>query len=240
MFSRSGIIVSHFSETAAMTSNSRPVPVRMASNLIKSKSFVACLFLGAIFLGTSAYSYVAFLYECPTICAATNRAIKSMPQSISDEEYRVYDAIIDEQKDTDASDAISISSTTLGTSESHCRCDCVCWIRAELELQKDFAEKNSYVSHLQDSFKTKRKYNFNAAPLSTEQKRIVEWEPSEPGQLFSFSRVGFDSTKSKAVVYYEIRSFAPHTRSFGAGSVMLLEKQSGNWKKISSRVIWIT
>jgi hypothetical protein len=118
------------------------------------------------------------------------------------------------------------------------------YIRQELpslldETLNDYKHKNKEQSSLKDSFKLKIKHVLISEEEIKQTIKDAGWKDfyekyPESGGLISFSRVGFDSRMTQALVYFE------HWCGglCGSGNYILLRKEGESWKVVSVSRAW--
>lgn len=158
------------------------------------------------------------------------------PETITDEEYSVYSAVINS--------AFLHPKTEIAIIESHTQFD-----RATVEIPQEFKEdllpKIERSESLERRFSIKVEYLllsndqletlFKANPgMGTGWERFWKQYPKGTG-LLGFSRVGFDRTRNKAFVY----ASEVCGSLCGNGYAFRLEKINGSWQVKEKKDLWI-
>lgn len=167
-------------------------------------------------------------------CTGFAQTAVSIPE-VSSDEYTVYNAVLDDMEFPnddvhvlifnrtvafgcgDYSSGIplvnncsflAISPQTSAQVEELLRTN---WPKMSSSTWSDFAKVNATSAKLQDSLKTSWKHMLDGAGMK--EKGGKEW--NSPDFEFFFSRVGFDSTKTEALVFVLLFSYADNVRSGG-------------------------
>lgn len=173
--------------------------------------------------------------------------------SVTADEYTVYSALLDEIKispnDGKEVKLLVINDQTEGPAKSCFPEEIVKWddrIKADefRPLFENLIEKNRDSKPLDRKFNVNKKYVLlNARNFSSIFKKedIDGWSdfykkyPDSSGYI-TFSRVGFNSDRTKAVIYWETSA----GMLCGYGGYILLFKQNGAWKEITAFGCWIS
>jgi hypothetical protein len=172
---------------------------------------------------------------------------------VTAEEYAVYSALLNEIKinpnDGKEVTLLVINDRTEGPNKSCFPEEVARWndrIKAdELKpLFENLIEKNKGSKSLDRNFNVNKKYvllNEENLALIFKGKDFEGWDdfykkyPASSGYI-TFSRVGFDSDGTKAVIYRET-GCGPRC---AYGGYVLLSKDNGAWKEIDSYGCWIS
>jgi len=172
---------------------------------------------------------------------------------VTAEEYAVYSALLNEikvsPKDGKEVKLLVINDHTKGPDKTCSPEEIDRWydrmIVVELKpLLENLMEKNRSSKSLHMKFGVNKKYVlFNAQNYSSifENIELDGWTdfykkyPASSGYI-TFSRVGFNSDGTKAVIYREVSCGG----LCGYGDYILLSKDNGTWKEINSCGCWIS
>jgi hypothetical protein len=167
---------------------------------------------------------------------ASGSAAPGITDAISPEEYAVYSSLLNSRLIGSGTELATIADRTDRANNSY--------VSIPKEFEADLSAKSTEAYALERKFNIRVKYlllsqdQINGAIFSSDPK---DWDkywklyPHGTGVL-TFSRVGFNSTKTRAFVY-AAEVCGPLC---GSGYTFVLEKNKGVWKLIEEKKVWIS
>ncbi|MGH9865283.1 MAG: hypothetical protein ACRD4H_07700 [Candidatus Acidiferrales bacterium] len=178
---------------------------------------------------------------------------KVEPKGITNEDYNVYNAVLDEVRLPKQGDVLVIDDTLdfecgatpqlpillngcspmimpPNTPDTINQLLVQSWPKMDKQTWDDFEKANSASFKLRDAFVTSCKHELTGEDIKSDTKNS-----DSPNGAFYFSRVGFNPKKTEAIVFVFFASYIEHVRSTGDYFLLELTKKKKQWK-LSGRV----